>query len=70
MKAYRIEKEIAADGMLQLDTLPFRAGERVEIIILAAEETGEATPVSIRGKVLEYVNPTAPVAEGDWDVLQ
>jgi hypothetical protein len=70
MKAYRTTKEIAADGVLQLDSLPFRAGEQVEIIILATEEVGKADPASVRGKVLEYSDPTAPVADGDWDVLQ
>lgn len=70
MKAYRVETEIAADGVLRLEALPFRAGERVEIIILAAEEGAKADPVSIRGKVLEYMDPTAPVADSDWNVLQ
>lgn len=70
MKAYRVEKEIAADGVLQLDALPFVAGERVEIIILAREDTYKANPASIRGKVLEYIDPTEPVAEGDWDAMR
>lgn len=70
MKAYRVEKEIAADGVLQLDTLPFLAGERVEIIILAREETDKANPESIRGKVLEYIDPTEPVAEGEWGAMR
>jgi hypothetical protein len=70
MKAYRVEKEIAADGVLQLDALPFLAGERVEIIILAREETEKTHPISVRGKVLEYADPTEPVAEEEWDAMR
>jgi hypothetical protein len=70
MKAYRVEKEIAADGVLQLDALPFLAGERVEVIILTREEKEQANPESIRGKVLEYIDPTEPVAEDEWDAMR
>ncbi|MFP4033005.1 MAG: hypothetical protein ACLFRG_11395 [Desulfococcaceae bacterium] len=70
MKAYRVEKEIAADGVLQLDALPFLAGERVEIIILTREENHKGSPASIRGKVLKYIDPAEPVAEGDWDAMR
>ena len=67
MKAYRIETEIAADGVLQLEALPFRTGERVEVIILARDEGTRANPASIRGQVLAYIDPTEPVADGEWD---
>lgn len=70
MKAYRVEKEIPTDGVLQLDALPFQAGERVEIIVLAARESSVASPISVEGRVLEYVEPTEPVANGDWSVLR
>jgi hypothetical protein len=69
MKAYRIEREIAKDGVLRLESLPFEPGERVEVIVLGCEDMVAASPASVRGKVLEYTDPTAPVADGDWDAL-
>ena len=71
MKAYRVEKKVAANGILQLDALPFQEGELVEVIILAREaKTRKSTPTSLRGKVIEYTHPTEPVAENDWEVLK
>ena len=71
MKAYRVEKKIAANGVLQLHALPFREGELVEVIILPHEEKmgGPATR-SLRGEVIEYIDPTEPVAQDDWEALQ
>jgi hypothetical protein len=55
---------------LELDALPFRAGDAVEVIILSREEPPpEAIRGSLRGKVLHYDRPTEPVAEEDWDAL-
>lgn len=71
MKAYRVEKKVSANGVLQLDALPFQEGEWVEVIILARQEkTCPSAPSLLRGKVIEYINPTEPVAEDDWEVLQ
>ena len=71
MNAYRVEKKVAANGILQLDALPFQEGELVEVIILTREEkTRKPVSTSLRGKVIEYINPTEPVAENDWEVLK
>ena len=37
MKAYRVEKQIAANGELKLSGLPFKEGDKVEVIILSHE---------------------------------
>ena len=37
MKAYRVEKQIAANGELKLSALPFKEGDKVEVIILSHE---------------------------------
>jgi hypothetical protein len=56
---------------LLLDALPFQEGELVEIIILAPEEQAiEPASFPVRGKVLEYVDPTEPVAQDDWEALR
>jgi hypothetical protein len=71
MKAYRVEKQIATNGELRLSALPFQVGEEVEVIILSRETSpSPPKPGVLRGKVIEYTNPTEPVAEGDWEVLQ
>ena len=70
MEAYRIEKKIAANGVLYLDALPFREGELVEVIVLLREERKrESASSSLRGKVIEYIAPTEPVAQDDWEAL-
>lgn len=71
MKAYKVEKKIAANGVIHLDALPFHEGELVEVIVIAREEKiRNSTPSPLRGMVIEYVNPTEPIAEDDWEVLQ
>ena len=71
MKAYRVEKQIAANGELKLSALPFKEGDRVEVIILS-HGTGlhPGTPSPLRGKVIEYLDPTEPVTEEDWELLK
>jgi len=71
MEAYRIEKRVTANGVLHLDALPFREGEWVEVIVLSREDRSiSPISLSLRGKVIKYVAPTAPVAEDDWEALQ
>lgn len=71
MRAYKVETTISEDGVLELDALPFRAGEAMEVIILSREESKpETTRGSLRGKVLHYDRSTEPVAEEDWDALR
>ena len=63
MRAYRVEKTLSEDGVLEFRALPFRAGEIVEVIILSREDKMcEAQDFPLRGKVLRYEKPTEPVA--------
>lgn len=69
MRAYRVEKRITANGALQLEALPFSEGELVEVIVLSREEQApRRSPV--RGQVIEYIDPTEPVALDDWEALR
>jgi hypothetical protein len=71
MEAYRTEVTLAQDGTLTLEALPFHAGERVEVIVLATTRPradGKRYPLA--GTVLHYERPTDPVAEDDWEALQ
>ena len=66
---YRIEAVISEDGKLLLDHLPFRAGQAVEVIVLLADQI-TSSGQTLRGMVLRYDQPTAPIAEADWDALR
>ena len=71
MKAYRVQKKISVKGVLNLNGLPFQEGEEVEVIILSREKM--KTPAqrsTVKGKVLEYKDPTEPVAENEWETLK
>ena len=65
MKAYRVEKQIAANGELKLNALPFKEGDKVEVIILS-HETGShpVTQSPLRGKVIEYLESIYPDGAG------
>lgn len=71
MQAYRLETVVPNDGELQLKDLPFLPGETVEIIILAMYKPQNKTHAfPLKNTVLKYEDPTEPIAESDWDVLQ
>ena len=70
MRAYRAEKIVSQDGVIELRAVPFRAGEVVEVIILSREDKVRgAHDFPLKGKVLCYDKPTEPVVQDDWDVL-
>lgn len=71
MRAYRVEKIVSPNSVLELSALPFQAGEVVEVIILSCEDkVSKVNRYPLKGKVLRYENPTAPVAQDDWEVLK
>ena len=72
MEAYRTEVTIAEDGTLTLRALPFHAGERVEVIVLATtKQNDDRNRYPLRGLgPYRYERPTDPVAEDDWEALQ
>lgn len=70
-QAYRIHGQVSSDGTLTLENLPFEPGEEVEVIVLAEERRArEERRYPLRGKPLTYPDPTAPIAESDWQALQ
>lgn len=71
MQAYSIEKVITKDGKILLDTLPFLAGETVQIIVLPSKQTDKRLRRSLlKGTVAKYIDPLEPVAQDDWTALQ
>lgn len=73
MEVYKVDAVLEQSGILILEQLPFQVGEHVEVIVMRVpkpkqEATAAAYP--LRGTVLRYDDPFAPVAESDWDALQ
>lgn len=67
--AHRIEAVLTEDGKLSLDRLPFHAGQTVEVIVVPVP-TAMPVGFTLVDSVIRYDNPTEPVAEADWGVLQ
>ena len=66
--AYRIEVVLTEYGKLSLDHLPFSSGQTVEVIVLPMPSHTVANQ-SLKGMVVRYDNPTEPIAEADWGVI-
>jgi len=68
MKAHKIQTNLSETGTLLLDQLPFEPGEAVEVIVLDREKRkSQAKDYPLRNQPLSYKDPTAPVAENDWN---
>jgi hypothetical protein len=71
MSTYHVETKLTEDGRLTLRDLPFRAGEAVEVIVMSRTTealSGDRYP--LRGRPIQYIEPTEPVAEEDWEALR
>ncbi len=69
MEVYAYEHTIGRSGELSLKNLPFHVGEKIEVIIIPRSQSKvEKKHYPFWGKPITYFNPTAPVAETDWEV--
>lgn len=70
MQTYHIETTMTNDGILVINGLPFRVGEKIEVIRHRRKpEKSSKEKYPFRGKLIRYAGPFASVAEKDWDVL-
>jgi hypothetical protein len=70
MQTYRIETIIPKNRILTIRGLPFRKGEKVEVIILSRPHGPETSKgYALRGKPFRCSAPFDPVAEADWNIL-
>ena len=58
------------DGKLTLESLPFQAGETLQVIVLPHHAQKVDQQQQLRGSVLQYKDPFTPVAIEDWEVLK
>ena len=71
MQAYRVETILPEDGTVTLHQLPFQADESIEIIVLSRKDAATASDrYPLRGTPVQYLEPTQPVAQSDWEVNQ
>lgn len=71
MNAHRVKATLTQDGTLILNDLPFHAGDSVEVIVLArTAKLSTENLYPLRGTPILYDNPTEPLAEEDWSVLE
>lgn len=69
MSTYAVEFTLEEDGALTLTGLPFRAGDRVKVLIERVAANRDEK-YSLLGTVIRYDDPTEPVAVEDWEVLR
>lgn len=67
MQAYRTETTLSQDGKLSVKGLPFRKGDKVEVIILTQKAEPSPKHYPLRGKPFQDEKPFDSVAEEDWD---
>lgn len=71
MQASRVETTLQQEGTLTLSNLPFQAGETVEVSILVPPSLAlDRQRYPLRGVPIRYVDPTAPVAQAEWEAAQ
>ncbi len=71
MQTYYVAATVADDGTLTLKGIPFRAGDRVEVILRGCQPARPADgPYPLRGKAIHYADPFQGVAEDDWEALK
>ena len=72
MDAYSVETTVQPDGSVRIEALPFHAGERVQVIVLApaAHRSDPVNRYPLQGTVYHYERPFDPVAGDDWEVNQ
>jgi hypothetical protein len=71
MQTYHIESIVSADRVLTIRGVPFRSGERVQVIVVRlSNQSKGANRYPLRGKPYLYTAPFDSVAENDWDALK
>lgn len=61
-----IENQKIENGQLTIKNLPFSNDDEVGVLLWKRTKSKN---YPLRGKLIKYLNPTDPVSENDWDVL-
>ena len=68
MQTFHVETVVERDGKLHLDHVPFPEGESVYVFVSSANPVTPAQ--SLKGSVLKYEQPLAPVGEDEWNATK
>ena len=67
MRAHQVNTVVEDDGVVSVEGLPVRAGQRVQVIVLMPDEAKPTECYPLRGrKPFSYEQPNEPVGEEDW----
>jgi hypothetical protein len=67
MQTFHAETVVEKDGKLHLDHVPFSEGETVHVFISSAAPHAQHP---LKGSVIKYDQPLAPVAEENWEAAK
>jgi hypothetical protein len=67
MQTFHAETVVEKDGKLHLDHVPFSEGEAVHVFVSSASTVIKHL---LKGSVLKYDQPLAPVAGEDWEAAK
>jgi len=70
MQAHRMKAIVAKNGSLTIESLPFPAGESVEVLVFSANDPKpQENRYPLRGTPIQLDSPTQPVADQNWEML-
>lgn len=71
MIAHKVEATVDQNGSVTITNLPFASGEAIEVILIRKQPLHRRTTKRklLKGTLLKYLDPFAPVALEDWDAL-
>ena len=68
MDAYRTNAVVHEDGTVIISNLPFRKGQKLEIVLVEQTEArGGAASHALRGEPVKYIDPFDSVASDEWE---
>lgn len=68
MRAHTVNAVVEEDGVIEIEHVPVRAGQRVQVIVLMPDEQQPQERYPLRGlQPFRYDRPDEPVDEEDWE---
>ena len=71
MRAHTVNAVVEEDGVIEIQDVPVRAGQRVQVIVLMPDEAARESLYPLRDlQPFRYDRPNDPVGEDDGDEQQ
>jgi hypothetical protein len=69
MRAHEKDVTVEEDGLIAVDNLPVKVGDRVKVIVLVPDQPRSTNGLyPLRGREpYNFVDATSPVAPEDWE---